>query len=126
MWHNKKSVVAEVCLFFSRCRDARKVIMEISDWRQKIDEVDRDLVRLLNERARVVLEIGKLKRQNGLAIQEPRREREVFQNIVEANQGPLESAAVQRMFQQIIEECRGLQQELFEKKPARKTVRKDT
>ena len=36
------------------------------------------------------------------------------------------SAAVQRMFQQIIEECRGLQQELFDKKPARKPVRKES
>lgn len=95
--------------------------MEITDWRKKIDEVDRELVRLLNDRARVVIEIGKLKRQNGLPIQEPKREREVFQNIVSANQGPLESAAVQRMFQQIIEECRGLQQELFEKKSVRKS-----
>lgn len=94
--------------------------MEIADWRKKIDEVDRELVRLLNDRARVVIEIGKLKRQNGLPVQEPKREREVFQNVVNANQGPLESAAVQRMFQQIVEECRGLQQELIERKGVRK------
>jgi chorismate mutase len=95
--------------------------MEIADWRKKVDELDRELVRLLNERARVVIEIGMLKRQNGMAVQEPRREREVFQNVGEANQGPLESAAVQRMFQQIIEECRSLQHDLFEKKGGRKT-----
>ncbi len=96
--------------------------MDITDWRKKIDEVDRELVRLLNERARVVLEIARIKKQGGLAILDPRREREVFQNIVDANQGPLESAAVQRMFQQIIEESRGLEQDLLEKKAARKTA----
>lgn len=95
--------------------------MEIADWRKKIDDVDRELVRMLNDRARVVIEIGKLKRQNGLPVQEPKREREVFQNVVDANDGPLENAAVQRMFQQIVEECRGLQQELIDKKSTRKT-----
>ena len=101
-------------------------VMEIADWRKKIDELDRELVRLLNDRARVVLEIARIKKQTGLAVLDPRREREVFQNIVGANQGPFESAAVQRMFQQIIEECRGLEQDLLEKKPARKPVRKDS
>jgi chorismate mutase-like protein len=94
--------------------------MEIADWRKKIDEVDRQLVRLLNERAGLVLEIARIKKQNGAAVLDPRREREVFQNVVGANQGPFESAAVQRMFQQVIEECRSLEQELLEKKSARK------
>lgn len=99
--------------------------MDIADWRKKIDEVDRDLVRLLNARGGVVLEIAKMKKQQGLAVLDPRREREVFQNIVDANKGPFESAAVQRMFQQIIEECRGLEQEQIEKKATRKPASKD-
>lgn len=94
--------------------------MELADWRKKIDEVDRELVRLLNERAGVVLEIARIKKQTGMAVLDPRREREVFQNIVNANKGPFESAAVQRMFQQIIEECRGLEQEQLDKKAGRK------
>ena len=88
--------------------------MDISDWRKKIDELDRDLVRLLNERARCAVEIGKIKRQNGLPIQEPSREQEVMQQAFDANQGPLPDLAVRRIFERIVEEGRGLQKRLFE------------
>ncbi len=90
--------------------------MDIADWRKKIDELDREMVHLLNERARCSLEIGQIKRTDGLPIQEPRREREVFQQALEASSGPLEDGALQRIFQQIVEECRGLQRELSNKK----------
>jgi len=90
--------------------------MDISDWRKKIDEIDRSLVRLLNERARCAVEIGKIKRQNGLPIQEPHREQEVLQQAFEANQGPLTNQAVERVFERIVEEGRDLQKRLFEEK----------
>lgn len=88
--------------------------MEISDWRKKIDELDRELVRLLNERARCAAEIGKLKRQNSLPIQQPNREQEVFQKAFDANDGPLPNEAVRRIFERIVEEGRELQKRLFE------------
>ena len=88
--------------------------MDISDWRKKIDEIDRSLVKLLNERARCVVEIGEIKRQNGLPIQEPNREQEVMKRVFEANQGPLASEAIQRIFERIVAEGRALQQRLFE------------
>ena len=98
--------------------------MDISDWRKKIDEIDRSLVKLLNERARCAVEIGKIKRQNGLPIQEPNREQEVLRQALEANQGPLASEAIQRIFERIVAEGRALQQRLFqagEKEQERKT-----
>jgi chorismate mutase len=88
--------------------------MEISDWRKKIDELDRSLVKLLNERARCAVEIGKIKRQNGLPILEPNREQEVMQQAFDANQGPLTDQAVQRIFERIVGEGRELQKRLFE------------
>jgi chorismate mutase len=87
--------------------------MDISDWRKKIDEIDSGLVRLLNERARCAAEIGKIKRQNGLPIQEPNREQEVLRQAFDANQGPLPDEAVRRVFERIVEEGRNLQQRLF-------------
>jgi len=98
--------------------------MDISDWRKKIDEIDRSLVKLLNERARCVVEIGEIKRQNGLPIHEPNREQEVLRQALEANQGPLASEAIQRIFERIVAEGRALQQRLFqagEKEQERKT-----
>lgn len=88
--------------------------MDIADWRRKIDDLDRELVRLLNDRARCVAEIGKIKRQNGLPIQEPSREQEVLQHALEANQGPLDNEALRRVFRQILEEGKGLQRQLME------------
>ena len=88
--------------------------MDISDWRKKIDEIDRSLVKLLNERARCAVEIGKIKRQNGLPIQEPNREQEVLRQAFRANEGPLTDPAIQRVFERIVEEGRALQKRLFE------------
>lgn len=91
--------------------------MDIADWRRKIDELDRELVRLLNERARCVAEIGKIKRLNSLPIQEPNRELEVLQHALEANRGPLDDEALRRVFRQIVEEGKILQRRLFESEP---------
>ena len=52
--------------------------MDIEDWRQKIDDLDRKLVELLSERAKAAMAIGKLKRDTAMPIYEPDRERSVF------------------------------------------------
>ena len=88
--------------------------MDISDWRKKIDEIDRGLVRLLNERARCAVEIAKIKRRNGLPPQEPNREQEVLRQAFEANEGPLPDQAVQRVLEKIVEEGKVLQKRVFE------------
>ena len=83
--------------------------MDINDWRDKIDGVDQRLVALLNERARYVLEIGALKKQMGLPVHEPRREMQILENLRRCNQGPLDNAALQRVFERIIDEGRAIQ-----------------
>ena len=88
--------------------------MDIADWRKRIDEIDRSLVELLNQRARCALEIGKLKSQNGLPLIEPNREEEVLRQALEANQGPLEKEAISRIFERIVFEGRSLQRHLFD------------
>ena len=83
--------------------------MDISDWRDKIDEADERLVALLNERARYVLEIGALKKLMNLPVHEPRREMQIMENLRRWNQGPLDDAALQRVFERIIDEGRAIQ-----------------
>jgi chorismate mutase/prephenate dehydratase len=63
--------------------------MSLEELRKKIDELDHQLVKLLNERARVVVEIGKLKTRTDKPVYSPDREKEVFARIAEANEGPL-------------------------------------
>ena len=83
--------------------------MDLSDWREKIDELDRELVALLNRRARYVLEIATLKKALGLPIYEPQREEEIFRNVASANGGPWDQAALRRVFERIIDEGRSIQ-----------------
>jgi len=85
--------------------------MDISDWRKKIDEIDRRLVELLSQRAQAAHEIGKIKRQKGAPIYEPDREQAVFQNACAVNQGPLPDRDLLRIYERIMDIMRQIQQE---------------
>lgn len=85
--------------------------MDIEDWREKIDAINSELVELLNERARCALEAGKIKRANNQPIYAPERETAVLRQLESLNRGPLSNEAVQRIFRQIIDEARRLEQE---------------
>ena len=80
--------------------------MTIDHWRRKIDEIDRKLVELLNERSRCALEIGRLKRVESLPLYQPERERKVLEDVERANQGPLADTAIRRLFERILDEAR--------------------
>jgi len=80
--------------------------MNISDWRQRMDEIDKKLVELLNERSQCALEIGRLKQAAGMPIYQPARENEVLSNAAHNNRGPLTNAAIRRLFERIIDEAR--------------------
>jgi chorismate mutase len=81
----------------------------IDDWRRRIDALDQKLVELLNERAQCAMEIGHLKRSQGLPVYQPDREREILANVESANPGPLEDTAVRRLFERVIDEARSLE-----------------
>lgn len=83
--------------------------MEISDWRQKIDVLDEQIVRLINERAAAAQAIGKLKQGSGLPVYEPKREEIVFERVRKANQGPLTDTEIVDIYQRIIDVMRALQ-----------------
>ena len=85
--------------------------MDISDWRKKIDDLDRKLVDLLSQRAQAAHEIGRLKRGAGMPIYEPDRERTVFNNVRSVNPGPLPDRDLQRIFERIMDIMRGIQQQ---------------
>jgi chorismate mutase-like protein len=80
--------------------------MNLSDWRQRIDEIDKKLVELLNARSQCALEIGKLKQEAKIPLYQPDRENEVLSNAECNNPGPLTDAAIRRLFERIIDEAR--------------------
>ena len=83
--------------------------MSVEDWRRKIDEIDRKLVELLNERSQCVVEIGRIKRVDGAPLYQPDREREVLAGVEQANRGPLSGAAIRRLFERILDEARAVE-----------------
>ncbi len=83
--------------------------MDISELRIRIDDLDRQLVELLNERARAVQSIGRLKRHTSMPIYEPDRERAVYQNIARYNRGPLREQDLEVIYQALIAVMREIQ-----------------
>ncbi len=82
---------------------------EIDELRGRIDAIDKQLVELLNERARSAREIGRYKEHAGQPIYQPAREAEVLEKVRAANQGPLDNGAITRLFERIIDEARRLE-----------------
>ena len=83
--------------------------MDIEHWRKEIDDIDAQLLRLLNARARLALKVGALKQAADLPCCDPERERNVLQRLRELNDGPLDERAVGRVFRRIIRESRRVQ-----------------
>ena len=92
--------------------------MSILEHRKAIDRIDRQLVRLLNERVRHAREIGALKKQHGEEIYAPHRERAVLERICRLNPGPLPEENLRAIYREItsvraqIESLKGRQQYL--------------
>ncbi len=81
----------------------------VSDWRAAIDVLDGQLLTLLNTRAKLATELGKVKQESGVGIVDPDRERQVLARLRQTNKGPLDEAAVTRIFARIIREARRIQ-----------------
>ena len=88
---------------------------KLAECRRKIDDIDIRILQLLNERTRVVEIIGAVKQQAALPVYEPKREDEVYRNILEHNEGPLPADAVKRVFERLIDEMRTLQKMRMQK-----------
>ncbi len=84
----------------------------LSPYRQRIDKIDARLLALLNERGRLVKDIGTIKLKQGQSIFAPGRERDVIRRLRGANQGPLPHEAVENVFREIVHACRDLQKRL--------------
>lgn len=82
---------------------------DLSRCRERIDELDLQLLDLLNQRTTIVEEIGRIKQELHMGIYEPKREDQVFENVLNHNRGPLPPDAVRRIFERIIDEMRTLQ-----------------
>ena len=78
--------------------------------RKRIDQVDRRLLRLLNQRAGLALRVGRLKKRHGRSLFDPRRERAILRRLTSANHGPLPAQAVRAIYREILRQVRRLGQ----------------
>jgi chorismate mutase-like protein len=82
---------------------------QVSDWRAAIDVLDGQLLTLLNLRAKLACELGKVKREAGMEIIDPEREQQVLARVCQRNDGPLDQDAITRIYVSIIQEARRVQ-----------------
>ena len=83
--------------------------MEIDEIRKRIDLLDDVLLRVFNERARLALEIGQIKKGLGLPVFDPAREKRIFARMKGDNPGPLDDGAIVRLFERVVDESRRLE-----------------
>ncbi len=81
----------------------------IEDLRGRVDEVDRELIRILNERARIVQELVAIKAEAGKPLFDPRREEEILRKVAEENEGPIYDTSLREIFTLILHRIRDLE-----------------
>ena len=94
-----------------RPEDERK----LEQYREQIDRIDAELLRLLNERAGCALAIGAIKQRNNQPIFVPEREQQVLERLATRNPGPLTDASIKAIYQAIMDQMKVLEHELGEK-----------
>src|SRR5438132_507679 len=77
--------------------------------RTQIDRLDLQILKLVNERASLAAEIGRVKNDHGTEVFSPAREEEVFKNVLDASKGPLDPNTVRAIFREIMSGSRALQ-----------------
>jgi chorismate mutase / prephenate dehydratase len=81
----------------------------LKELREGIKETDREIVRLLNRRAEMSLEIGRIKAEMGIEVYDPSQESRIYKNIAEANEGDIPSKSLRAIFREIVSASRILQ-----------------
>ena len=82
---------------------------KVQELRERVDEVDRELIRALSERARIVQEIMVLKAEAGAPVYDPKREEEILRRVVERNPGPIYDSSMRDIFEIILHRIRDLE-----------------
>lgn len=83
--------------------------MDFDQIREEIDRLDGELLRIFNRRAQLALDIGALKKERGLPIYDPDREKRILERVQRDNPGPLSNEAIVRLFERVIDESRSLE-----------------
>ncbi|MDD2680452.1 MAG: prephenate dehydratase, partial [Candidatus Omnitrophica bacterium] len=86
--------------------------MNLKNLRQKIDNLDKKIIQLLNARARITLDVASVKSKSGRSIYAPEREKEVLKKAVLLSKGPLDIRALEAIYREIMSSSLALEKPL--------------
>jgi chorismate mutase len=78
--------------------------------RRSIDSVDQQILKLLHDRVRLVMQVGEYKRERGIPVYDPARERALLDRLCKAAEPPLDAETIRRIFERLVDESRRLEQ----------------
>lgn len=84
--------------------------LDLAELRRSIDAVDQQILKLLHERVRLVMLVGEYKRERGIAVYDPARERALLDRLCQAAEPPLDADTIRRIFERLIDESRRIEQ----------------
>jgi chorismate mutase-like protein len=87
---------------------------ELDELRRGIDAVDQQILKLLHERVRLVMQVGEYKRERGIPVYDPARERALLDRLCKAAEPPLDADTVRRIFERLVDESRRIEQHHIE------------
>jgi len=109
---NLKKFLEEMLLSLTK-PEAEKLLIELRD---EINSLDKSIVQLLNKRTLYAVYIGRVKGELGLPSYSPEREKEISEKINSYLEEPLTKAALQRIYERIVDESRAIQKEEGQRK----------
>jgi chorismate mutase/prephenate dehydratase len=86
--------------------------VDLKELRKRIDALDEEILSLLNQRAKIVLEVGKIKGKIDVKPYVPEREREIIKRLTEMSKGPFPNEALRAVYKEILSACRSLEKVL--------------
>ncbi|MBN2029899.1 chorismate mutase [bacterium] len=89
------------------------MILSLDDLRQQIEEIDTQLVDLLRKRMRVVLKIGQVKLEQGIPMQDNKREQNVISHVLTLEHDPIPTDDLNALFKHIIRICLETQKKIY-------------
>ena len=82
----------------------------LEELRRGIDAVDQQIVKLLHERVRLVMQVGDYKRERGMPVYDAERERALLERLCRMAEPPLDAETVRRIFERLVDESRRIEQ----------------
>jgi chorismate mutase len=84
--------------------------LDLDELRRGIDAVDQQILKLLHERVRLVMKVGEYKRERGIPVYDPARERALLERLCGAAEPPLDGETIRRIFERLVDESRRIEQ----------------